>query len=145
MQRENRATTIGEARMHNACLFVFPMPVCVKRTLSRVHQEFGVVGLHFGNGSLLCDAASSRVLVLTPLQAGFLSSLLGSAATVEIKLHDQADRKSVELTHEKGRVEKLFLFHGNEDVRGQVTVAPAGGKRIEHQGMKIELIGQIGL
>ena len=73
-----------------------------------------------------------------------MSSFLGPQAQVSIKLADGGERKTVDLTYEKGKVEKLFFFIGNDDVVGDVTITPSPGKKIEHQGMKIEFIGQIG-
>lgn len=43
-----------------------------------------------------------------------------------------------------GHTEKLPLYIGNETVRGKVLLKVPAGKRIEHGGVKIELLGQIG-
>jgi vacuolar protein sorting-associated protein 26 len=77
--------------------------------------------------------------------AGFLGAFLGPQATVEFRLKNCEGRKTVDLPQEKGKVEKLFLFVGSEDVGGTVTITPASGKKIEHQGIKVEFIGQIEL
>jgi len=45
----------------------------------------------------------------------------------------------------EGETEKLYLFHGNETVSGKVFIKPPGGKKIEHNGIKIELLGQVEL
>jgi len=52
----------------------------------------------------------------------------------------------VEVTQDKGKVEKLYLFLGNEPVSGNVTVTlKEKVKKIEHTGIKVEFIGQIEL
>ena len=38
----------------------------------------------------------------------------------------------------------LYVFSGNETIAGKVYVTPSGGKKLEHTGIKIELIGQVG-
>jgi len=44
-----------------------------------------------------------------------------------------------------GSVETVPLFTGTETIGGQVRVVAPPGKRVEHQGIKIELLGQIEL
>jgi vacuolar protein sorting-associated protein 26 len=46
---------------------------------------------------------------------------------------------------EYGVDQELLLFSGNESVSGQVTVSVPAGKKFEHLGIKLELIGQIEL
>jgi len=65
---------------------------------------------------------------------------------VEFQLADVAERKSVEVTQEKGKVEKLYLFVGSEPVSGKVVVTLKDKvKKLEHTGIKVEFIGQIEL
>jgi len=65
----------------------------------------------------------------------------GTNITVDIKFSDAATRKTIEVSRDS-IVEKLPIFIGNESVTGKVTVS-SGGKKIEHNGAKVELIGQI--
>lgn len=51
-------------------------------------------------------------------------------------------RPMKKIKHDNGRDEDLLIFQGNEPIRGEVTVFPRG-KKLEHIGIKIELIGQI--
>jgi len=74
-----------------------------------------------------------------------MSFLFGSPADIEINLDDVANRPKVTVTHAKNRTEELPRYIGNEDVKGSVCIKPKDGKRIEHLGIKIELIGQIEL
>jgi len=70
----------------------------------------------------------------------------GPQATVDFELDNVANRKSVEIATEKGKTEKLFLFIGNEPVVGKVKVnLSPKTKKIEHQGIRVEFIGQIEL
>jgi hypothetical protein len=70
----------------------------------------------------------------------------GQVCTVDVQLDNVTDRKSVEVAQEKGKVEKLYLFLGNEPVSGKVSVAlKEKVKKIEHTGIKVEFIGQIEL
>mmetsp|Transcript_39276 Transcript_39276/g.54566 ORF Transcript_39276/g.54566 Transcript_39276/m.54566 type:complete len:299 (-) Transcript_39276:142-1038(-) len=54
------------------------------------------------------------------------------------------DRAQVSSKGDSGNAtENLYLFSGTETVSGQVRVTPPPGKKMEHQGIKIELLGQI--
>lgn len=39
---------------------------------------------------------------------------------------------------------ELPLYNGNENVSGVVDISVPAGKKIEHQGIRIEMIGQTG-
>jgi len=45
------------------------------------------------------------------------------------------------LKHRDGGVSELVIFQGDEPIRGEVTVIPKS-KKLEHIGIKIELVGQ---
>jgi len=50
------------------------------------------------------------------------------------------------VAQDKGKTEKLYLFLGNEGVSGHVQVTLKDSKKkVEHQGIKVEFIGQIEL
>ncbi|XP_062504277.1 vacuolar protein sorting-associated protein 26B-like [Corticium candelabrum] len=71
---------------------------------------------------------------------------LGSSAEVEVTLGDAEKRKKVELRNEEGKKDKVFLYYDGETVSGTVHVRPKSkNKRLEHQGIKIEFLGQIEL
>lgn len=65
-------------------------------------------------------------------------------AEITIRLDDEEKRRVVHVTTEKG-VEDLLLYQGTETVKGTVTVAVMEGKKLEHMGVKVELVGQIEL
>lgn len=54
-------------------------------------------------------------------------------------------RPPVTVKGESGKAETLPLYTANDTVRGQVTITPAAGKKIDHQGIKVELLGTIEL
>jgi hypothetical protein len=45
---------------------------------------------------------------------------------------------------ENGQVVMVPLFLGQDSVAGEVRIEPLPGKKVEHLGVKIELLGQIG-
>ncbi|MGH0146153.1 UNVERIFIED_CONTAM: hypothetical protein FKN15_055310 [Acipenser sinensis] len=70
----------------------------------------------------------------------------GQSAEIDIVLNDAETRKKVEHKAEDGKKDKYFLFYDGETVSGKVNVTlKNAGKRLEHQGIKIEFIGQIEL
>ena len=73
-----------------------------------------------------------------------MSFLFQSPCTVDIKLTENEKRNQVDVFREKGRVERLFVFVGDDPVRGQVQIVPTAGKKLEHKGIKIDLVGHIG-
>lgn len=69
----------------------------------------------------------------------------GQSAEIDIVLNDAETRKKVEHKTEDGKKDKYFLFYDGETVSGKVNITLKSlGKRLEHQGIKIEFIGQIG-
>ncbi|XP_077978168.1 vacuolar protein sorting-associated protein 26B-like [Glandiceps talaboti] len=73
-----------------------------------------------------------------------MSFLFGSSAEIDIVLDGQASRKQAEIKTEDGKKEKLYLYYDGETVTGKVNIT-LKGKKLEHQGIKIEFIGQIEL
>jgi len=74
-----------------------------------------------------------------------MSFLFGAPCTVEIQFEDSSPdqpRKLVDIQLDSG-TEKLPLYIGNESVKGIARVLPKEGKKLEHQGITLEFIGQI--
>ncbi|KAL1501353.1 hypothetical protein ABEB36_006687 [Hypothenemus hampei] len=68
----------------------------------------------------------------------------GQSAEVDIYLDGQETRKRAEVKTEDGKKEKLLLYYDGETVSGKVNVSlKKPGSKLEHQGIKIEFIGQI--
>mmetsp|Transcript_12966 Transcript_12966/g.33085 ORF Transcript_12966/g.33085 Transcript_12966/m.33085 type:complete len:297 (-) Transcript_12966:1204-2094(-) len=66
----------------------------------------------------------------------------GNSANFVFKLNSIKGRPTKTVKHEGGSIEELVIFQGDEPIRGEVTVVPKG-KKVEHIGIKIELVGQI--
>lgn len=70
----------------------------------------------------------------------------GQSAEVDIVFDGAENRKLAEVKMEDGKKEKLLLYYDGEAVSGKVNVTlKKPGSKLEHQGIKIELIGQIEL
>uniref|UniRef100_A0A915PPJ4 Vacuolar protein sorting-associated protein 26 n=1 Tax=Setaria digitata TaxID=48799 RepID=A0A915PPJ4_9BILA len=67
----------------------------------------------------------------------------GQAAEISIKLDDADNRKVAKIRGEEGGQETHFLFYDGETISGIVGVAVK--KKFDHQGIRIEFIGQIEL
>lgn len=62
-----------------------------------------------------------------------------------ISLTDEATRKTAKIRGEDGGQESHYLFYDGETVAGELNVKlKKAGQKLEHQGIRIELIGQIG-
>lgn len=70
----------------------------------------------------------------------------GQTADIEIVFDDADKRKVAEVKTEDGKKEKLLLYYDGETVSGRVNVTlRKPGSKLEHHGIKVELIGQIEL
>ncbi|GFY83401.1 vacuolar protein sorting 26B [Actinidia rufa] len=65
------------------------------------------------------------------------------ASNISITFSDEKTRKKVPLKKENGQTVMVPLFQSQENIVGQISVEPVQGKKIEHNGIKIELLGQI--
>jgi vacuolar protein sorting-associated protein 26 len=46
---------------------------------------------------------------------------------------------------ENGQTALVPLFHSQDTISGKVCIEPYQGKKVEHNGVKVELLGQIGV
>lgn len=75
----------------------------------------------------------------------------GAPCTVDIEFSDQESRKKIQVNNDKNTSTSLCLYcdtNGSgecETVSGTINLVMGKGKKIEHIGMKVELIGQIEL
>ncbi|WFC95580.1 Vacuolar protein sorting-associated protein 26 [Malassezia brasiliensis] len=76
-----------------------------------------------------------------------MTSLFSFSAPVDIdvRLEDEHDRKQVDVKLENPTKETLPVYFDGESVQGTVVVQPRNAKRLQHDGIKIELIGCIEL
>lgn len=71
--------------------------------------------------------------------------LFSSAAKAEIILEDVEHREIVNIPSEKS-VQQLYVYHGADPVKGRVELKLGKGiKKLEHQGIRVDFIGQIEL
>jgi vacuolar protein sorting-associated protein 26 len=68
-----------------------------------------------------------------------LTSLFSTPVTAECTLDAEPNRK--QFVNKDGT--KLHIFTDGEDVAGTVSVSIPPGKTLEHQGIKVELVGQL--
>jgi vacuolar protein sorting-associated protein 26 len=66
----------------------------------------------------------------------------GSSAEIDIKLKDSKNLQTVLGKNELGEPELHYLFTGTDTVAGTISI-DLKQKRLEHQGIKVELLGQI--
>lgn len=62
---------------------------------------------------------------------------------IEIRLDGEENRKTVEIKNPQGRVEKMPVYKDGESVKGTVTVRTKEGRKVEHLGLKVQLLGLI--
>lgn len=62
---------------------------------------------------------------------------------IEIRLDGEEKRKTVDIKSVQGRVEKLPIYKDGESVKGTVTIRTKEGRKVEHLGVKVQLLGSI--
>jgi len=73
-----------------------------------------------------------------------MASFFKPVCDIEIRLDGEDARDMVEFkTGGKERKEKAPLYKDGESVKGSVIVRPKDGKKLEHTGIKVNLIGSI--
>ncbi|XP_047963056.1 vacuolar protein sorting-associated protein 26B-like [Salvia hispanica] len=65
------------------------------------------------------------------------------ACSITISLADGKSRKQVALKKENGKTVLIPVFHNQETISGKISIEPISGKKVEHNGIKVELLGQI--
>ncbi|KAF9165031.1 Vacuolar protein sorting-associated protein 26B [Actinomortierella ambigua] len=76
-----------------------------------------------------------------------VANLFGFSVPVDIqvKLKGEDTRKQVEVKVDKDRREKFPLYFDGETVAGQIQIRVKDGKKLEHNGIKVEFVGNIEL
>ncbi|OBA24090.1 vacuolar protein sorting-associated protein 26 [Metschnikowia bicuspidata var. bicuspidata NRRL YB-4993] len=64
---------------------------------------------------------------------------------IEIRLDGESARRHVDVRSAQGRMDSLPLYADGESVKGEVSVRTREGKRLEHVGIKVQLLGSIAL
>eukprot|EP00963_Diacronema_lutheri_P001374 scaffold86_cov338-Pavlova_lutheri.AAC.37 len=70
----------------------------------------------------------------------------GTPCRVEVEFRGGQDQRTIKVKKKKSDVvEELPLFRTGDTLSGQIKVIPLPGKKVDHAGIKVELIGQIDL
>jgi len=71
-----------------------------------------------------------------------LGGLFGSVCTIDVTLDAESNRKTAPLGRDR-KGERAYVYTDGEDVTGTAVVSVRPGKKLDHQGVKVELIGQV--
>lgn len=70
----------------------------------------------------------------------------GQTADLDIILDGADSRKMADIKTEEGKKERYYVFYDGESVSGKINVTlKKPGTKLEHQGIKVEFLGQIEL
>lgn len=74
-----------------------------------------------------------------------LTSLLGlgASADIEIELDGNDTRKMTTIKDKNDNLSRAFIYHDKESVTGKVAIYLKNNKSIDHQGIRVDLIGII--
>ena len=72
-----------------------------------------------------------------------MSFIFKSPLDVEINLDSEDTREVVEVNSSKGRKERLLLYKDGETVRGVAILRTRDNKKVEHSGIRVQLLGTI--
>ncbi|CAI5758468.1 unnamed protein product [Candida verbasci] len=72
-----------------------------------------------------------------------MSLFFKSSLDIDIRLDNEESRKHVEIKSPQGRIEKLPIYKDGESVKGTVILRTREGKKVEHLGVKVQLLGLI--
>ncbi|KAL6500961.1 Vacuolar protein sorting-associated protein 26B [Orobanche minor] len=73
----------------------------------------------------------------------FIIGAFKSTCNISVAFSDGKSRKQVALKKENGQTVMVPLFQSQENISGKISVEPVSGKKVEHNGIKVELLGQI--
>ncbi|KAK3832504.1 MAG: putative PEP8-vacuolar protein sorting/targeting protein [Linnemannia elongata] len=76
-----------------------------------------------------------------------MANLFGFSAPVDIQVSfkGEEERKMVEVKVDKDRREKFPLYFDGETVAGKIQIRVKDGKKLEHNGIRVEFVGNIEL
>ncbi|KAG0359382.1 hypothetical protein BGZ54_009980, partial [Gamsiella multidivaricata] len=74
-----------------------------------------------------------------------IANLFGLSTPIDIDIHlnGQEERKLIEAKVDKDRKEKFPLYFDGETVAGKINIRVRDGKKVEHNGIKVEFVGSI--
>ncbi|KAG7191969.1 uncharacterized protein KQ657_002575 [Scheffersomyces spartinae] len=62
---------------------------------------------------------------------------------IEIRLEGEDTRQHVEIKNASNRIERLPVFKDGESIKGSVTLRTKEGRKVEHLGVRVQLLGSI--
>lgn len=62
---------------------------------------------------------------------------------IEIRLDGEESRSHVDIKNPHGRIDKLPVYKDGESVKGAITIRTKEGRKVEHMGIKVQLLGAI--
>ncbi|KAI6126768.1 vacuolar protein sorting-associated protein 26-domain-containing protein [Pisolithus sp. B1] len=74
-----------------------------------------------------------------------MAYFFASPVDVDIKLEGEELRKQVETKTDKDKTVSCPIYYDGDSVAGQVTIRVRDGKRVTHDGIKVEFMGSIDL
>jgi hypothetical protein len=95
--------------------------------------------------SLLCASIVNAYSFLSSISQNYLLGAFKPACNISITFSDGKNRKQVPMKKENGQTALVPLFHSQDTISGKVCIEPYQGKKVEHNGVKVELLGQIGV
>lgn len=78
-------------------------------------------------------------------QQNKLFGSLGLGSTCNVQLTFDGNHPKTKIRGYRGAIDEVPVFHDKETVHGTVTVSPIPGKRFEHQGIRVQLVGDVEL
>ncbi|XP_022730645.1 vacuolar protein sorting-associated protein 26A-like isoform X2 [Durio zibethinus] len=75
----------------------------------------------------------------------YLVGVFKPPCNIFVSFADGRRREQVPLKKENGKTVMVALFQSQENIVGEVVIEPIHGMKVEHNGVKIELLGQIEL
>ena len=68
----------------------------------------------------------------------------GANASIDIKIEGLEGRKHTTIREKNQDPKRLPIYTGDDDLSGTIDVKLSKGKKLEHLGIRVELIGHIG-
>ncbi|CAN6564699.1 unnamed protein product [Malus baccata var. baccata] len=89
------------------------------------------------------DSTSAEMLDGSRHERNYLIGAFKPSCSISITFSDAKTRKQVPLKKESGQAVLVPLFQSQENIFGKINIEPIQGKKVEHNGVKVELLGQI--
>jgi len=72
------------------------------------------------------------------------SYFFASPIDIDFKLDGEDVRKLVETKGEKDKMVSCPVYFDGDTVSGQISIRTRDGKKVQHDGIKVEFVGSIG-